>query len=69
MAKIGEDMLGDMAQLGLEELRSAVTGLDMPPAAQAPAAAAPVAEQPSYADMLNQAATSPAPSQDMELSR
>lgn len=58
MPKIGEDMLGDMASLGLEELRAANAGamaMDAPPMQPTES---PAAEQaaPSYADMLNQQA-------------
>lgn len=71
MPKIGEDMLGEMAALGLEELRAANAGqmaMDAPPMQLE---TAPHDARPSYDQMLEQAAAS-APSQDapdMGLSR
>ena len=60
---LGEDMLGDMARRGLEELRAANEGqmaMDAPP----PQIELPQADTgPSYEDMLAQQAAS-APSQD-----
>jgi hypothetical protein len=80
--KIGADMLGDMASLGLQELQNANAGMmamDAPPiqpTEQAPAepvaqAEAPVADQgPSYADMLAASASRGGDSgQEMEMSR
>jgi hypothetical protein len=67
--KIGADMLGDMASLGLQELQNANAGLlapdspPIPPVEQAPAepvaqAEAPMIDQgPSYADLLADAAS------------
>lgn len=78
--KIGADMLGDMARLGLQELQNANAGLmamDAPPiqpTEQAPAepvapAEAPV-QAPSYADMLADAASRGGNSgPDLEMSR
>jgi hypothetical protein len=66
--KIGADMLGDMASLGLQELQAANAGemamdaptaqpAEAPVADQAPAVDAPAADQaPSYGDMLAQQA-------------
>jgi hypothetical protein len=79
--KIGADMLGDMASLGLQELQNANAGLmamDAPPiqpmeqpqAEPVVQAEAPVADQgPSYADMLAESASRGSEGQDMEMSR
>lgn len=71
--KIGADMLSDMASLGLEELRSALTGQDMQPIQQAEAPVveqAPAMEQPSYMDMVMESANRGGDSgQEMEMSR
>ncbi len=70
MAKIGEDMLGDMASLGLQELQQANAGMmamDAPPIQQPDA---PVeAPQPSYADMVTQQASIQPPSPDLGMER